>query len=215
MKVIFVKSKHSSATTFHLGTLSRRLIGAGIVFVPFLFGVAGYNLALLSGTTVKAEFADWRMKIAEQESELHNVKTRAKLQIDALTVRMAELQARLTRLDALGERVADVAKLDKDEFDFGQRPAVGGFNVPAPVTGGSYVLPDLNITVENLEDKIADREQQLDLLESLLYNRNFSQEVKVDGWMACRIGLDFILLWRAYRSLSWPSGLAPRIRLCQ
>jgi hypothetical protein len=41
MKVIFVKRKHSSATSFHLGAMSRRLIGASIVFMPLLFGVAG------------------------------------------------------------------------------------------------------------------------------------------------------------------------------
>jgi murein DD-endopeptidase MepM/ murein hydrolase activator NlpD len=95
---------------------------------------------------------------------------------------MAELQARLTRLDALGERVADIANLDKTEFDFGQRPAVGGLLDDNEDLAASFVLPDLNTTVKSLEDKIDNREQQLDVLDSLLNERKFFKEIKVDGW---------------------------------
>jgi murein DD-endopeptidase MepM/ murein hydrolase activator NlpD len=182
MKVIFVKRKHTSATSFYLGAMSRRLIGASIMFMPLLFGVAGYNIALMSNAGFDGELAEWRKKIASQDDELADVKLSAKRQIDALTVRMAELQARLTRLDALGERVADVANLDKAEFDFGQRPAVGGVLDNNDSLAASFVLPDLNTTVKSLEDKIDNREQQLDVLESLLSERKFFKEIKVDGW---------------------------------
>jgi murein DD-endopeptidase MepM/ murein hydrolase activator NlpD len=182
MKVIFVKRKHASTTSFYLGAMSRRLIGASIMFMPLLFGVAGYNIALMSNAGFDGELAEWRKKIASQDDELADVKLSAKRQIDALTVRMAELQARLTRLDALGERVADVANLDKAEFDFGQRPAVGGVLDNNDSLAASFVLPDLNTTVKSLEDKIDNREQQLDVLESLLSERKFFKEIKVDGW---------------------------------
>ncbi len=182
MKVIFLNRKHSKTTTVHLSTLSRRLIGAGMVFAPLLFGVAGYNFALFSSTSISSELSSWRERIAQQDEELSQVREQARLQVDALTVRMAELQARLTRLDALGERVADVAKLDKTEFDFGSRPAVGGIQVSFDESGGSYALPDLNKTVDNLEEKIGSREQQLDVLASLLHDRKLSKDVKVDGW---------------------------------
>jgi murein DD-endopeptidase MepM/ murein hydrolase activator NlpD len=182
MKVIFVKNKNSSSTSFHFGAMSRRFIGASIVFMPLLFGVAGYNIALMSNAGFDHQLADWRKKIAQQDNEIADVKHDARRQIDALTVRMAELQARLTRLDALGERVADVANLDKAEFDFGQRPALGGFLDSNDDLEASYVLPDLNTTVDFLEDKIDSREQQLDVLESLLNERKFFKEIKVDGW---------------------------------
>jgi murein DD-endopeptidase MepM/ murein hydrolase activator NlpD len=152
------------------------------MFMPLLFGVAGYNIALMSNAGFDGELAEWRKKIASQDDELADVKLSAKRQIDALTVRMAELQARLTRLDALGERVADVANLDKAEFDFGQRPAVGGVLDNNDSLAASFVLPDLNTTVKSLEDKIDNREQQLDVLESLLSERKFFKEIKVDGW---------------------------------
>jgi murein DD-endopeptidase MepM/ murein hydrolase activator NlpD len=162
--------------------MSRRLIGASIMFMPLLFGVAGYNIALMSNAGFDGELAEWRKKIASQDNELADVKLSAKRQINALTVRMAELQARLTRLDALGERVADVANLDKAEFDFGQRPAVGGVLDNNDSLAASFVLPDLNTTVKSLEDKIDNREKQLDVLESLLSERKFFKEIKVDGW---------------------------------
>ncbi|MFB1036656.1 MAG: hypothetical protein QMC38_15060, partial [Sinobacterium sp.] len=162
--------------------MSRRLIGASIAFIPLLFGVAGYNIAIMSNAGFDSELAEWRNKIASQDNELADVKQGARRQLDALTVRMAELQARLTRLDALGERVADIANLDKAEFDFGQRPAVGGYLDDNASLEASFVLPDLNTTVESLEDKINSREQQLDVLESLLSERKLFKEIKVDGW---------------------------------
>ena len=182
MKVIFIKRKHSNATSFYLGAMSRRLIGASIMFIPLLFGVAGYNIAVMSNAGFDGELAEWRKKIASQDNELADIKQVASRQIDALTVRMAELQARLTRLDALGERVADIANLDKTEFDFGQRPAVGGLLDDNEGLAASFVLPDLNTTVKSLEDKIDNREQQLDVLDSLLNERKFFKEIKVDGW---------------------------------
>jgi murein DD-endopeptidase MepM/ murein hydrolase activator NlpD len=182
MKVIFIKRKHSNATSFYLGAMSRRLIGASIMFIPLLFGVAGYNIAVMSNAGFDGELAEWRKKIASQDNELADIKQVASRQIDALTVRMAELQARLTRLDALGERVADVANLDKTEFDFGQRPAVGGLLDDNEGLAASFILPDLNTTVKSLEDKIDNREQQLDVLDSLLNERKFFKEIKVDGW---------------------------------
>jgi murein DD-endopeptidase MepM/ murein hydrolase activator NlpD len=182
MKVIFIKRKHSNATSFYLGAMSRRLIGASIMFIPLLFGVAGYNIAVMSNAGFDGELAEWRKKIASQDNELADIKQVASRQIDALTVRMAELQARLTRLDALGERVADIANLDKTEFDFGQRPAVGGLLDDNEGLAASFILPDLNTTVKSLEDKIDNREQQLDVLDSLLNERKFFKEIKVDGW---------------------------------
>jgi murein DD-endopeptidase MepM/ murein hydrolase activator NlpD len=182
MKVIFVKRKHASTTSLYFGAMSRRLIGASIMFMPLLFGVAGYNIAVMSNAGFDSEIAEWRKKIASQDNELTDVKQGARRQIDALTVRMAELQARLTRLDALGERVADVANLDKTEFDFGQRPAVGGLLDDNAELATSFVLPDLNNTVNSLQDKIDNREQQLSVLESLLNERKFYKEIKVDGW---------------------------------
>ena len=45
---------------------------------------------------------------------------------DASAQRIAELQARLLRLDALGERLVKMGRLDEEEFNFSESPAMGG-----------------------------------------------------------------------------------------
>ena len=52
--------------------------------------------------------------------------------VNALAVRLAELQAASTRIDALGERLVQMGQLTLDEFDFNQVAAVGG-----PVVAGT------------------------------------------------------------------------------
>ena len=43
-----------------------------------------------------------------------------------MTLKLAKLRSRLVRLDALGERLTQVASLDDGEFDFSTTPGLGG-----------------------------------------------------------------------------------------
>jgi len=72
-----------------------------------------------------------------------------------MTVRMAELQARLMRLDALGERLVDIAKLDGGEFDFSQSPAVGG-----PDSGEQEVAYERPSFLQDLDRLASDIDQR-------------------------------------------------------
>ena len=110
----------------------------------------------------------------------------------ALTLRVAEMQARLVRLDALGERITAVAKLDRGEFDFSQIPAIGG-----PETddqGGFFENPDFIDAIDSLSKRIENRTQQLNILETLLANRKIEGEVFLagrpikKGWMSSHYG---------------------------
>ncbi|MFP5429628.1 MAG: peptidoglycan DD-metalloendopeptidase family protein [Gammaproteobacteria bacterium] len=90
-------------------------------------------------------------------------------QMRALNVRMAELQARLVRLDALGEYLAESADLRSDEFDFTKKPPMGG-----PLTEELSVLADrtsLEMKLDALAEEIDYKEIQLDALGSQLSNR--------------------------------------------
>ena len=49
-----------------------------------------------------------------------------KQQLTALTMKLAELQSHVLRLNALGERLADNANIPEQEFNFEQHPPSGG-----------------------------------------------------------------------------------------
>ncbi|WP_269801844.1 M23 family metallopeptidase [Saccharospirillum mangrovi] len=132
----------------------------------------------------------WQQRLVSQESELDRTRAHTEEQIRALTVKLAELQSRLTRLDALGERLVDVAELDDGEFDFTIPPGVGGPETEA----GSYTPPDIVGALDSLSSMIDDREQQLSVLNSLLGDRKIQSATFVAGrpiergWMSSRYG---------------------------
>lgn len=134
--------------------------------------------------------AEWIDRVRSQSEELDKTRVYTEEQINALRIRLAELQARLTRLDALGERLVDVASLDEGEFDFSLPPAVGG-----PESGEiDYTPPDFIYVLDELAAQIGNREQQLNVLNSLLGDRKIQAETFVAGrpisrgWMSSRYG---------------------------
>jgi murein DD-endopeptidase MepM/ murein hydrolase activator NlpD len=134
----------------------------------------------------------WEDALDQQHRDMEQARRDAEEKLAALTLRMAELQARLLRLDALGERLTTIAKLDRGEFDFSQTPAVGG--PEGVVLGEAYEPPDFLQTIDQLTEQISDRQQQLETLEALLAKRKIQRDVFIagrpvkKGWMSSRYG---------------------------
>ena len=132
----------------------------------------------------------WLDRIENQAAQVEKTRVYTEEQINALRIRLAQLQARLTRLDALGERLVDVASLDKGEFDFSVPPAVGGPESEFV----DYQAPDFVNILDELANQIDNREQQLRVLNSLLGDRKIQNETFVAGrpikrgWMSSRYG---------------------------
>ncbi len=181
MKVILISRKHGGSRSLELGRWSRALVSLcclglplGALAVGFLTGVDGGN-SVLRGQTVDA----MQDELAQQSEDLDEIREAAERKLQALTLSLAELQARMTRLDALGEHLTVMADLEGGEFDFSQPPALGGpvgpdFNVD---------FSDLDLTGElaDFTQHLADREQQLAILESLLSNRKLEEQAWMSG----------------------------------
>ena len=134
----------------------------------------------------------WVTTLNNQETEVEQLRRDTDKKLSALTLRVSELQARLVRLDALGERLTTMAKLDSGEFDFSQAPALGG---PSGSLNLSDVRsPSLVETLDALAQQIENRQQQLDTLEALLADRKLQNDVFLagrpirKGWMSSRFG---------------------------
>lgn len=192
MKIIIISKRHSSTRSFTLGTLSRTFISLCLLAVPVgLYW--GYHKIVKNEPLFESEVTrSWASTLDAQERQIHEAKQDADRKLAALTLRMAELQARVVRLDALGERLTKMAKLDKGEFDFSREPAVGGpeLGIEGEVLGQNDVQALLN----QLGEKIEDRQQQLDTLEALLAKRKLQSDVFLAGrpikwgWISSKFG---------------------------
>jgi murein DD-endopeptidase MepM/ murein hydrolase activator NlpD len=136
--------------------------------------------------------ATWRDRLSAQQIDVDRIQTQSRIEMDAVGRRLATMQARLLRMEALGERLTDVAKLDSDEFRFQRSPALGGPET-SPIEG-NLVVADFDLAVEALSEQLKTRGNQLSVLESLLTNRKFHQDVALagrpisKGWMSSAFG---------------------------
>jgi len=100
--------------------------------------------------------------------------------VNALAARLAELQAASTRLDALGERLAQMGQLSLDEFDFSSPAPVGGPEEYEAI--GSTDEDQLRSAIDALSAKLRRQASQLDALQFLMVNRQLENDLTPSGW---------------------------------
>ena len=194
MKVIIVSDKHGQSTSISLGRWTRTLFSLCFLGIPLAIGgLIGHTVANNDGEVLDRQaLSAIKEKNSKEQQLLSETKRKTEQHLQALTLRMAELQARIVRLDALGERITSVAKLDKGEFDFSQHPALGG--PQSADLGKVYENPDFVDAIDSLVQLIDNREQQLGILETLMANRKIEDEVFLagrpikKGWMSSHFG---------------------------
>lgn len=120
----------------------------------------------------------WQDRLSGQKQDLERIQSQTRVEMEAIGRRLAAMQARLLRIEALGERVAEVAQLDEGEFRFGDPPALGGPELSVDVP---QAVPEFLAAVDVLASQIKSREDELEVLESLLANQKFRQEVALEG----------------------------------
>jgi len=195
MKVILISGLHGGSRSIELGRWSRALLSFCCLGFPLGMLAIGYLAGQDSETSaLRGAALDTIQEGLDQQSNgLEALQNKAELKFQALTVNLAELQARMTRLDALGEHLTALADLGDGEFDFSQAPAVGG-----PLAGEfrvDFSSMDLSGELANFEARLDDREQQLGILESLFQNRNLADATWLSGqpvekgWISSAYGM--------------------------
>jgi murein DD-endopeptidase MepM/ murein hydrolase activator NlpD len=124
--------------------------------------------------------AELRLQILLQQSEIDHLSVNNHNNINALSARLAELQAASTRVDALGERLAQMGQLTLDEFDFDQAAPMGG---PVDLqTLSTSSEKELTLTIDILSARLQRQASQLDALQFLMVNRQLESDTTPAGW---------------------------------
>lgn len=137
--------------------------------------------------------AKWQNRLNGQSQEIERIQSQSRVEMEAVGRRLAAMQARLLRIEALGERVAEVAQLDEGEFRFADAPAVGGPETEAD-NAQVQLAPEFLLAADTLAGQIRAREDELEVLASLLANQKFREEVALAGrpvklgWMSSGFG---------------------------
>ena len=182
MNLIIVAKPFTTPRVFRFGDFrSRARLCLGITglftLVAALGAVAGVKL--LGPAAVRDEVAQARIELEQQRAEVTRLNESVARDMNALTLRLGLLQAEATRLNALGERLAKIGKLEDGEFNFREEPGLGGPTAPEMV----YALSggDVAQAVDDLETQLARQSHQLTMLESLLLDRSLDQSLLPAG----------------------------------
>ena len=117
--------------------------------------------------------------IMSQKAELGRTKEQTRQYLDTLALQLGNMQSHVLRLNALGERLTELGKLDAEEFNFSEVPALGGIESVAATR--SVELSEFVEELQRLALVVDDREHKLEILENLIRHNKVEQGLKLSG----------------------------------
>jgi murein DD-endopeptidase MepM/ murein hydrolase activator NlpD len=194
LNIILVSSATARARTLTLDWRHWTLGGLvlAVVFVAFTgvfnFVTLKYAAAIQHPWLQAIVLADQRQEALKTQQLVHG-------HLNAMALRLGELQAQMMRLDGLGEHLAKVAGLTPQELpslQSGKAPGRGGAESSLPSRALS--IDEFSELLTKLGRQLEERSDQLGVLEALLVqdsvNRKFMPTLApiVDGWFSSNFG---------------------------
>ena len=151
----------------------------GLVVLPLFFGILTHKIEAMRerANGYPGALNELAIELNVQRQQLAAATAANQTHLNALALKLGQLQAQTLRLNALGGRLTRMAGLDHREFNFDQDVAQGG---PEPSTG-LRTAPDVNLALTHLGQEIQTAEARLKALETLLLDRRVSDAVTPAG----------------------------------
>lgn len=128
----------------------------------------------------------WQREIDRQRVQIDSTREAFDDNINALAYRLGELQAHMSRLNAVGQRMVEIARLDPAEFDFSMTPPVGGPDELSQVGGDVRSLDHFSASLDEFSRRLDERERQMRVLQDLLVASRLQEQVKPSGYPVLR-----------------------------
>jgi len=150
------------------------------IIISIGFAAGSWQASRTGSGVSTSELKGLTGELQQQRDSIMAIRQENEDTLDALSIRVAQMNARMIRLDALGRRLTEMADIDDSEFDFGSDPAVGGPEVPM-TSGSNVAVPEMVDAMNLLGEQLNDREAQLNVLEGMLMSQNLKDRVYPQG----------------------------------
>ncbi len=168
MNIIVIPDRTSVSRSFNV---KREHIIVGVVIailvLPALIGGGAYWLAASLDRTVNP-FVDpgyrqaMEQAVKDQRDGMQATREFMENHLDALGMRLGALQAQVSRINAVEQRLASAAGVDLEDFNFAAEPPVGG---PAdPSDGVNINQGDILDAIEEIERQLQQRELEFEAI---------------------------------------------------
>ena len=210
MNIILVSNRLAKTRSITLGVGKIALLL--VLFSGLMLGAAlalQYALVRFAPESLSNEIRTLLSQVHNNEQQKQQMYLQNSL--DAMAIRVGQMQAQVQRLDALGARLTKLAGMKPTEFQFSELPAMGGPQVP--FTGKKMSENGLNQQLDRLGHVVSDRSDKLTALETMMmqnqlsrrllpslppvhsgyYSSNFGWRIDpFTGQMAMHEGVDFV-----------------------
>jgi murein DD-endopeptidase MepM/ murein hydrolase activator NlpD len=175
VQIILISDRLAKARSLTLSV--RHVIASVALALAILVGLTAalYWLSLRFAAEVKIPLMN-ELVLAAQKNEAARAREFVQQNLNAMAVKLGEMQAHLTRLDALGERLSALAGIRPQEFRFSETPGLGGAQ--------STSLPPQNLTLSQFAEKISivsrqmeNRSDMLGVLEAQLFEQTVRKKL--------------------------------------
>ena len=165
MDIILVSDRLSRARTITISTAQIALLAFAAMGALIALTTALNYTLLKYAVDLKVPYV-YRLFSTIRDEETARSDSYLRDNLNAMAVRLGQMQAQLLRLDTLGERLAKLAGFRPQELMFGQTPGQGG--AASSIPSKDLSLGDLSGQLELLTRQVDDRSDKLGVLESLL-----------------------------------------------
>jgi murein DD-endopeptidase MepM/ murein hydrolase activator NlpD len=165
LNIILVSDSLAKSRSVALSQSQVILIALGILISGFILAMATYVVTMKFAVDLRNPYLRTLLASLHADDQKRS-EAEMNQNLSALAVKVGELQARILRLDAFGERLAKGAGIKREEFRFDEKPGQGG---PAPVMGGRDLsVGEVNQMLAEISRVLDDRSDKLGVLDSVL-----------------------------------------------
>lgn len=173
MQIILVSDRLATAKTITLGLRHLLIALFGLLLVVFATSSLFSFVALQKLPEIKLPFAQ-SLVLSLRAGEMEKSQEFVRENINALAVRVGQMQAQLMRLDSLGERIGSMVGVRAADVMSLEKPGQGG---PLVTGARSLSAAELEQEIAALSRKVEARKEYLGLVENQLLEERVRQDL--------------------------------------
>lgn len=161
------------------------VLGAiALVALPVLTGLASYWAVATMDRSLNP-FVDPEYRIAvetrvnEQKHQIVKTRDYVRQHMDVLGRRIGSLQAQVSRINAVEQRIALASGIDLDDFQFDSDPPIGGVDAAGDLDSEEI---DIENAIIAIEQELSERESEISAVDFLLSRKNLQSQQTPAGW---------------------------------
>jgi len=162
------------------------IVGGAVLLIglPLVLGVLSYWFISSIDRSLNP-FVDPEYRIAvesrvnEQQQEMDRTRDYVRKHMDVLGRRIGSLQAQVSRINAVEQRIASVSGISLEDFEFDQDPPLGGSSSESDVDSQEI---DIENAIVAIEKELSKRESEIAAVDFLLSRKNLESQQTPAGW---------------------------------